>query len=63
MLSVGHTVVPEGDMSDPARIVYQAESPDEGALVGFARALGWFFCGRTSSSISRSPPATAGHCR
>jgi phospholipid-transporting ATPase len=52
VLSVSHTVVPEGDLNDPARIIYQAESPDEGALVGFAKAMGWFFCGRTSSFTS-----------
>ena len=52
VLSVSHTVVPEGDLKDPAQIVYQAESPDEGALVSFAKAMGWFFCGRTSSFTS-----------
>ena len=49
ILSVSHTVVPEGDLTDPAKIKYQAESPDEGALSDFAKALGWFFCGRTST--------------
>ena len=49
ILSVSHTVVPEGDLTDPAKIKYQAESPDEGALSGFAKAMGWFFCGRTST--------------
>uniref|UniRef100_A0A7S0EQ35 Phospholipid-transporting ATPase n=1 Tax=Hanusia phi TaxID=3032 RepID=A0A7S0EQ35_9CRYP len=49
VLSVCHTVVPEGDLTDPSKILYQAESPDEGALSGFAKAMGWFFCGRTST--------------
>lgn len=44
-----HTVVPEGDLSDPAKIQYQAESPDEGALTAFAKAMGFFFCGKTST--------------
>ena len=48
VLSVSHTVVPEGDLNDPHKIIYQAESPDEGALSLFAKALGWFFCGRFS---------------
>jgi phospholipid-transporting ATPase len=51
ILSVGHTVVPEGDFDDPHKITYKAESPDEGALSLFAKALGWFFCGRTSHQI------------
>ena len=41
ILSVSHTVVPEGDLTDPAKIKYQAESPDEGALSQFAKAIGW----------------------
>ena len=49
ILSVSHTVVPEGDLEDPHKILYQAESPDEGALSGFAKAMGWFFCGRSST--------------
>jgi len=49
ILSVSHTVVPEGDLTDPAKIKYQAESPDEGALSLFAKALGWFFCGKSST--------------
>jgi phospholipid-transporting ATPase len=49
ILSVSHTVVPEGDLENPAKIKYQAESPDEGALTGFAKALGWFFCGRSAT--------------
>jgi len=43
ILSVSHTVVPEGDLTDPAKIKYQAESPDEGALSQFAKAIGWYF--------------------
>jgi phospholipid-transporting ATPase len=49
VLSVSHTVVPEGDCNDPAKLVYQAESPDEGALTLFAKAIGWCFCAKTST--------------
>jgi len=49
ILSVSHTVVPEGDPADPKALIYQAESPDEGALTLFAKAIGWCFCGKTST--------------
>mmetsp|Transcript_3683 Transcript_3683/g.9267 ORF Transcript_3683/g.9267 Transcript_3683/m.9267 type:complete len:1125 (-) Transcript_3683:205-3579(-) len=52
ILAVSHTVVPEGDLADPHKIVYQAESPDEGALTLFAKCMGWFFCGKTSTSTT-----------
>ena len=47
---MSHTVVPEGDTSNPAKIRYQAESPDEGALVLAAKCLGFFFCQKTSKT-------------
>jgi magnesium-transporting ATPase (P-type) len=53
-LSLAHTVVPEGGGKgcEPSRVKYQAESPDEGALVNFARSVGWFFHTRASDSVT-----------
>jgi phospholipid-transporting ATPase len=53
VLSVAHTVVPETDEPGdptPATVTYQAESPDESALVLAAKALGFFFCGKTATA-------------
>lgn len=41
-LAICHTVLPEGDET-PEKIVYQAASPDEAALVTAAKNLGFFF--------------------
>ncbi len=49
-LALCHTVVPERD-TPTSPIVYQAESPDEGALVSAARTLGYEFFHRTNDSI------------
>ncbi|MBN3321692.1 AT8A2 ATPase, partial [Atractosteus spatula] len=48
MMAVCHTVVPErnGD-----QIIYQASSPDEGALVKGAKGLGFVFTARTPHSV------------
>ena len=62
VLSVSHTVIPAGDLNDPHTIVYQAESPDEAALSLFAKALGWFFCGRTSLKVSVNVHGTMEVC-
>ncbi|MEE6472636.1 hypothetical protein FKM82_009672, partial [Ascaphus truei] len=48
LLAVCHTVVPE---KDGDIIIYQASSPDEGALVKGARKLGYAFTGRTPQSV------------
>ncbi|XP_073439222.1 phospholipid-transporting ATPase IB [Dendrobates tinctorius] len=48
LLAVCHTVVPE---KDEDKIIYQASSPDEGALVKGARKLGYAFTGRTPDSV------------
>ncbi|XP_069058332.1 phospholipid-transporting ATPase IB [Pleurodeles waltl] len=48
LLAVCHTVVPERDGST---IIYQASSPDEGALVKGAKKLGYEFTGRTPRSV------------
>ncbi|XP_008305292.1 phospholipid-transporting ATPase IC [Cynoglossus semilaevis] len=47
-LSLCHTVMAEWKEEKP---VYQAASPDEGALVGAARELGWVFLSRTRDSV------------
>ncbi|XP_073518558.1 phospholipid-transporting ATPase IB isoform X4 [Phyllobates terribilis] len=48
LLAVCHTVVPE---KEEDKIIYQASSPDEGALVKGARKLGYAFTGRTPDSV------------
>lgn len=55
VLSVAHTVVPELESSavnGETSVKYQAESPDESALVGAAKALGFFFYSKTISTNS-----------
>lgn len=49
MMAVCHTVVPERDKND--ELHYQASSPDEGALVRAAAALGFVFHTRKPRSI------------
>ncbi|XP_057542331.1 phospholipid-transporting ATPase 3-like isoform X4 [Amaranthus tricolor] len=49
-LAICHTVLPEGDES-PEKIVYQAASPDEAALVLAAKNFGFFFYRRTPTTI------------
>ncbi|XP_078436799.1 aminophospholipid ATPase 3 isoform X2 [Wolffia australiana] len=49
-LAICHTVLPEGDES-PEKIVYQAASPDEAALVTAAKNFGFFFYRRTPTLI------------
>ncbi|XP_054754666.1 probable phospholipid-transporting ATPase IA isoform X2 [Lytechinus pictus] len=49
MMAVCHTVVPEKDLND--QIIYQASSPDEGALVEAAAKLGFRFIERTPDSV------------
>lgn len=39
------------DYIPPEALVYQAASPDEEALVGAARELGWVFFSRTRDSV------------
>ncbi|KAK3515534.1 hypothetical protein QTP70_024217, partial [Hemibagrus guttatus] len=48
MMAVCHTVVPERDGD---QIIYQASSPDEGALVKGAKGLGFVFTARTPHSV------------
>ncbi|XP_057530922.1 phospholipid-transporting ATPase 3-like [Amaranthus tricolor] len=49
-LAICHTVLTEGDES-PEKIVYQAASPDEAALVLAAKNFGFFFFRRTPTKI------------
>ncbi|KMZ61764.1 putative Phospholipid-transporting ATPase [Zostera marina] len=49
-LAICHTVLPEGDLS-PEKIIYQAASPDEAALVTAAKNFGFFFYRRTPTMI------------
>ncbi|XP_041042451.1 probable phospholipid-transporting ATPase IA isoform X3 [Carcharodon carcharias] len=48
MMAICHTAVPERDVN---KIIYQASSPDEGALVRAAKQLGFVFSGRTPNSV------------
>uniref|UniRef100_A0A3Q4MQ35 Phospholipid-transporting ATPase n=1 Tax=Neolamprologus brichardi TaxID=32507 RepID=A0A3Q4MQ35_NEOBR len=48
MMAICHTAVPE---RMDGKIIYQAASPDEGALVRAARNLGFVFSGRTPDSV------------
>eukprot|EP00736_Rhodelphis_marinus_P000457 Rmarinus@m.8664 len=50
-LAVCHTVVAEKSEQDPGTLVYQAESPDEGALVKAAMKLGFEFRLRTPKGV------------
>ncbi|UJR15621.1 hypothetical protein I4U23_002557 [Adineta vaga] len=49
LLALCHTVMPE---EKDGKINYQAQSPDENALVSAARTFGFVFVNRTQSSIS-----------
>ena len=51
LLAVCHTVVPERDPDAKGRIVYQAASPDEAALVQGVKALGFSFNSRRPDSV------------
>lgn len=56
LLSVCHTVIPDGslDPSGPSggRVKYEAESPDEQALVVAAKALGFYFHRRSNTTVT-----------
>ncbi|RVE71677.1 hypothetical protein OJAV_G00054380 [Oryzias javanicus] len=49
LLALCHTVMPE---ESEGKLVYQAQSPDEGALVTAARNFGFAFCARTPESVT-----------
>ncbi|XP_041465604.1 probable phospholipid-transporting ATPase IM [Lytechinus variegatus] len=50
LLSLCHTVMPETDAD--GNLAYQAQSPDEAALVGAARNFGFVFKSRTPTTIT-----------
>ncbi|XP_063933513.1 phospholipid-transporting ATPase IA-like [Zophobas morio] len=50
-LAVCHTVIPEVHRNDTGTIGYQAQSPDEGALVSGVKSLGFSFNVRTSKDV------------
>jgi phospholipid-transporting ATPase len=52
LLAVCHTVVPERDRINPDKIVYQAASPDEAALVLAVKQLGFSFNVRQPDSVT-----------
>ncbi|KAF9202913.1 hypothetical protein BGZ49_006970 [Haplosporangium sp. Z 27] len=52
LLAVCHTVIPERQESNPTEIIYQASSPDEGALVEGAATLGYKFTTRRPRSVN-----------
>ncbi|PRP88866.1 hypothetical protein PROFUN_00334 [Planoprotostelium fungivorum] len=52
LLAVCHSVLPDTDKDDPTKIVYQASSPDELALVQRAADLGYVFKERTFDTVS-----------
>ncbi|KAJ3022211.1 hypothetical protein HKX48_006733 [Thoreauomyces humboldtii] len=51
LLAVCHTVIPETN-EETGKVVFQASSPDEGALVQGAQTLGWAFTTRRPRSVS-----------
>eukprot|EP00050_Salpingoeca_kvevrii_P002287 m.190317 g.190317 ORF g.190317 m.190317 type:complete len:1160 (+) comp10581_c0_seq1:297-3776(+) len=52
LLAVCHTVVPERDRSQADKIIYQAASPDEAALVKAVKQLGFSFNVRTPEGVT-----------
>lgn len=46
-LALCHSVLAEEDPSDSLKLILKAQSPDEAALVGTARSLGFVFNGKT----------------
>ncbi|KAG0088539.1 hypothetical protein BGZ92_006041 [Podila epicladia] len=52
LLAVCHTVIPERQENNPSQIVYQASSPDEGALVEGAALMGYQFTTRRPRSVN-----------
>ncbi|CAG8502478.1 453_t:CDS:10 [Ambispora gerdemannii] len=52
LLAVCHTVIPERNEKDPNTFIYQASSPDEGALVKGASLLDYTFTTRRPKSVT-----------
>ncbi|KAI8906468.1 hypothetical protein EDD86DRAFT_240841, partial [Gorgonomyces haynaldii] len=51
LLAVCHTVIPEESEEEPGKIIFQASSPDEAALVKGAQMLGFSFHTRKPKSV------------
>ena len=56
-MAINHTVVAEKDEKMPFGVAYQAESPDEGALVDSAAMIGWRFLRRSARTITVRLPS------
>jgi phospholipid-transporting ATPase len=54
LLAVCHTVIPEENEDNPGEIIFQASSPDEGALVKGAQRLGYSFTVNTSKTDQKT---------
>ncbi|KAL2918308.1 aminophospholipid translocase [Polyrhizophydium stewartii] len=52
LLAVCHTVIPEASEEDPGKIIFQASSPDEAALVKGAQIMGYVFTTRRPRSVT-----------
>jgi phospholipid-transporting ATPase len=52
LLAVCHTVIPEQSEEDSKKIIFQASSPDEAALVKGAQTLGYSFHTRKPNSVT-----------
>lgn len=50
-LALCHSVISEPSKTYPGRVDYKAQSPDEAALVGAARDVGFSFIDRTTSGV------------
>ncbi|ODQ60818.1 hypothetical protein WICANDRAFT_67486 [Wickerhamomyces anomalus NRRL Y-366-8] len=50
-LALCHSVLAEKDKNDVGKILLKAQSPDEAALVGTARDIGYSFLGRTKKGV------------
>lgn len=59
LLAVCHTVIPDGEPT-PEGIRYEAESPDEAALVVGAKVMGFFCFKRTNTSVFVRETTAAG---
>jgi phospholipid-transporting ATPase len=63
LLAVCHTVIPEESEDEPGKIVFQASSPDEGALVKGAQMLGYAFTVPIPLILDSSPTISFVHTR
>ncbi|ODV72376.1 phospholipid-transporting P-type ATPase [Cyberlindnera jadinii NRRL Y-1542] len=50
-LALCHSVLAEEDKSDPDKIIFKAQSPDEAALVGTARDVGFCYINSTKKGL------------